>query len=331
MQSSNLDHTYALPLVDGDTLFIDNSTLERFVTCPRSAGYYVGLRRELDKSRAALDFGKIIHEALAVRYARFPGYVSNECVSAMVAEIDRGFTTYHPDPDEFRNYGVAISAVQHYNSTYPMEEFEVVQYNGKPFVEQPFAIPLGEIEVNAVLWVRDPATNLITQRHVKTLKIVWKGRIDLVYQREGFLYGMDHKTTSIMGPQFFAEFELSHQVHGYSWAIKKLLGSLPRGFVINGLGIRKPTKTGKSLEFVRSTIPIYDSLVNEWEVDTLHIVSDFVEMCRRAYLPKHTKWCVGKYGACEYKQVCGLEPSMRATAIASNEYRDVTWDPLKNE
>ena len=208
MQSNPLPpDAQPIPLVDGDTLFIDNSTLERFVTCPRSAGYYVGLRRELDKSRAALEFGKIIHEALAVRYERYPGYVSNECVSAMVAAVDHGFTTFHPEPDEFRNYGVAISAIQAYNSTYPMEEFEVVQHDGKLFVEQPFAIPLGEITVDAVLWVRDPS-GLVTQRHVPTIKIIWKGRIDLVYRREGFLYGMDHKTTSIMGPQFFSEFEL---------------------------------------------------------------------------------------------------------------------------
>jgi hypothetical protein len=290
----------------------------------------VGQRRELNKSRAALEFGKIIHQALAVRYERFPDYVSNECVTAMVDELGKGFANYHPEDDEWRNYGIAVSAIQHYNATYPMEEFEVVSHNGKPFVEQPFAIPLGEIEVNDLLWVRHP-DGTVTYQHVATLKIVWKGRIDLVYRREGFLYGMDHKTTSIMGPAFFSEFELSHQVHGYSWAIKKLLGSLPRGFVINGLGIRKPSKTGKGLEFIRSTIPIYASLVDEWEVDTLHIVSDFVEMCRRGYLPKHTKWCVGKYGACEFKQVCGLEPSMRKTAIMSNEYRDVTWDPLKNE
>lgn len=254
----------------------------------------------------------------------------------MVAEIDKGFLTYHPEPDEWRNYGAAISAIQGYNSTYVMEEFELASFNGKPFVEQPFAIPLGIIPVNTLLYVRDvtpgsPTHLSVEQLYVKEIYLVWKGRIDLVYQREGFFYGMDHKTTSIMGPGFFQEFELSHQVHGYSWAIKKLFGALPRGFVINGLGIRKPTKIGKALEFVRQTIPIYDSLVDEWEVDTLHIVSDFIEMCRRNYLPKHTKWCVGKYGACEFKQVCGLEPSMRQTAIMSNEYRDVTWDPLKND
>ena len=319
-----------LPLVDGDTLFIDNSTLERFVTCPRSAGYYVGQKRELNRSRAALEFGKIIHQALAVRYANFPGYVSNECVAAMVKALDAGFVNYKPDDDEWRNYGIAVSAIQHYNSTYPMEDFDIVQLEGRPFVERPFALPLGEISIDADLFVRGP-DGTVSKRHVQVLKIVWKGRIDLALRRETRLYGMDHKTTSVMGPGYFSEFELSHQVHGYSWALRKLLGSLPSGFIINGLGIRKPTKSGKALEYVRTTIPIYASLVDEWELDTLHIVSDFVEMCRRGYLPKHTKWCVAKYGACEYKQVCGLEPDMRATAIGSNEYRQVTWDPLKDE
>ena len=53
-----------------------------------------------------------------------------------------------------------------------------------------------------------------------------------------------------------------------------------------------------------------------------------INKCSQGYLPKHTKWCVGKYGPCEYKQVCGLEPQYRELSLYSNEYRDVTWDPL---
>lgn len=324
---------WPIPLVDIDThpsFLVDNSTQEKMQTCARSAGYKVCHKRELNKPNTAQTFGKIIHKALEDRYLNGGTYLDSERSQAMANVVTREYDTWQPEGDDFRNYGVAISTVKHYADTYTLEDFDIFTFpDGRRFVEMPFAIPLGTIHVDSDLWVRQSDGTLI-QRHIPTITVVQKGRIDLVYRREGRLYGMDHKTTSIMGPQFFAEFELSSQVHCYSWAVQKLTGELPSGYVINGLGIRKPTKTGKSLEFIRQTIPIFPALVTEWETDTLQLVASFIEGARTDALPKMTKWCVGKYGFCEYKQVCGLEPHLREMALYSNEYRDVTWDPLND-
>lgn len=319
-----------IPLLD-DCFFIDNSSMEYQVTCPRSAEYYILRRRELNRTRSALEFGKIIHKALEARYLRGTGVITPEIFQAMLSQVDEGFKTFTPDENDFRNYDIAISALQKYSVDYAFEPFQVWKdADGKPAVELPFAFPLGTIEAQRELLVKDGVTGTVSTRYVGTITVVWKGKIDLIYTMNNMLYGLDHKTTSIMGPQFFQEFELSHQVHGYSWAIRQLTGKLPSGFTINGLGIRKPTKSGKALEFIRHTIPIFSGLVAEWEKDSIHIVSDFIEMASRGYMPKHTKWCQGKYGACQYKQVCLLpDPSHREIALGSNEYRDVTWDPLK--
>ena len=323
---------YAIPLVD-DCLFIDNSAQERIQTCARSAGFYLGHKREGNKPRTALSFGKNLHSILEERYRNHGSYLANDGVAAMVKVADQVFdpAVHQSDPDDYRNYGMAIAFIRKYASQYPMEDFEIVKFaDGTLFVERPFAIPLGTLTINAEGLVRNP-DGTVTRRHISTITIVQKGRIDLAYRREGYLYGMDHKSTSIMGNQFFAEFELSSQVHGYSWAIEKLVGELPRGFVINGLGIRKPTKTGNALEFVRQTIPIWPALVAEWKQDTLQLCANFIRGCITGQLPKETKWCVGKYGPCEYKPVCGLEPQMREMSLYSNEFRDVEWDPLKND
>jgi PD-(D/E)XK nuclease superfamily len=322
------ENTWPIPLVD-NAFFVDNSAQERMQTCSRSAGYYIGHKRELNRSRSALAFGKIIHKVLEKRYLEHGNYLDAGGVSAMVKVADAEFSQYQPEGDDFRNYGVAVNAIKKYADQYAIEDFEIVKLpDGSLFVERPFAIPLGTITINGPAWVRNP-DGTIVQRDLGTIVVVQKGKIDLTYRRDGALYGLDHKTTSIMGSQFFAEFELASQIHGYSWAISKLVGELPRGFVINGLGIRKPTPSGKPLEFVRQTIPIYPALVAEWQTDTLQIVAEFIEGCRTNALPKETKWCVGKYGPCEFKQVCGLEPHLRMQSLYSNEYRDVTWDPLQ--
>jgi hypothetical protein len=317
----------AIPL-RGNALFIDNSTMEKFVTCPRSAQYFVGAKRTANRSRAALTFGQIIHKVLEVRYRRPNVYADAVVLGEMVKALDEGFKTYQPDVDEFRNYDMGIRLIREYLATYPLEDFEPLSISGVPFVEQPFAIPLGELDIGSDMLVRDLDTGRVEVRHLDVIQIVWTGRIDLAYRREGRLYLLDHKTTSVLGPQFFYEFEISHQVYGYSWAIHKLLGEYPSAFVINALGVRKPTKTGKAIELIRQGVPVFPELVVEWEQDTLHIVSDFIEMIRRGYMPKHTKWCQGKYGQCEFKGVCNLTPDMRQVALMSNEYKDVTWDPL---
>lgn len=327
---------YPIPLVD-ECLFIDNSAQEKTQTCLRSAGYYLGHRREGKKSTIAKDFGKAIHKVLEDRYRNHPAYLGPEVIDSMVRTADKAFApeVYNTDPEDFRNYGTGISLIKKYASEYTIEEGDTYRFpTGLPFVEQAFAIPLGTILVNHDAWVREMDINnntiSITKRFVGNVTIVQKGKIDRVYQRDDRIYGQDHKTTSIMGPQFFAEFELSSQVHSYSWAIEQLIGILPSGFQINGLGVRKPTPSGKALEFKRSIIPIYRPLVDEWKTDTLQLVATFIRGCIAGELPKETKWCVGKYGPCEYKPVCGLEPQMRQMALYSNEYRDVTWDPLKD-
>lgn len=319
---------WPIPLTD-NCLFIDNSSQERIQTCKRSAGYYLGHKRELDKARTALTFGKIVHKILEERYRNHGMYVDADCVKAMVKVADHEFSAWPGDADDFRNYGCAMGVIKKYSEQYAVEDFDIVKLpDDSLFVEKGFAIPLGSISVERTIWVRNP-DNTIEERYISEIIVVQKGKIDLAYRREGGLYGLDHKTTAIMGPQYFAEFELASQFHCYSWAIRHMLGELPRGFTINGLGVRKPTKSGNAFEFVRQTIPIFPALVAEWEIDTMQLVAEYINGSINNALPKETKWCVGKYGPCEFKPICGLEPKYRMMSLLSNEYRDVTWDPLK--
>lgn len=307
-----------LPLID-DALFIDNSSLERFTTCPRSAKYYIIDKRESNEDREALGFGKRIHEIMDSRYRLHPNVMQPDGMNfkygtdfVMRARAEQVFADWVPSEGSFRTLATALNFIEVYNATYPVEAFSVLQLpDGKTGVEMPFAVPLCTLDVEG-----------------KSIKVMWTGRIDLLYKREDRVYIMDHKTTSMMGPSYFKEFELSSQVFGYVWAVQKLLGVQIDGFCVNALAFRKPTKTGKSLELLRHIVPIDQSLVKEWEHDTQTIIGDLVNMAHRGDFPKHTKWCVNKYGMCEYAPICGLPPSNRDVLLNSNMYRTVTWSPL---
>ena len=324
-----------LPLRDGDTLFIDNSSMEPFVTCPRLAQYVIARGLKPAGEKVPLIFGGIIHKILEVRYRALTALhaQTQEVTNVMLATAEREFAKWTPPEDEFRNYSCAVEFIRRYQEQYPFESFEVVRLpNGDPVIEYPFALPLGTIEINTEMWVRDVTSGEVSKRHVGTLKVVWIGRIDFAYrsQNGGGIYGMDHKTTSIMGPSFADQFILSHQLHGYAWALEQIVGERVEGVVVNGLGIRKPTKTGKAFEFQRPLIPIQRDLLNEWKVDCLHIISDFVEMAIRGYMPKHTVWCTGKFGTCPFHKVCTLaSEDQREIMLNSGEFQKNEWSPLK--
>lgn len=326
-------NTPVLHLTDG-ALHIDNSSLERGTTCPRSFLYNFALKRQKAGPRPALDFGRIIHKALEVRYRNASHRPLAQIEATQLQILGQEFETYIPPEDDYRTYQLACEAIMAYNARYPVEDFEpAFDPQGQPLVETSFAVPLGFV----VLDLKD-GQSLTIQNNTQepevvsgpcqlTIPVVWTGRIDLAYRREGRLYLMDHKTTSMMGPTFYQDFDLSHATHGYCFALERITGTPVSGYVINALGIRKPTRTGKGLEFERKSVFVQPELLEEWQQDTLEIVRTLLSYFVEGYFPKHTKWCVGKYGACEYFDVCTMPPASRDIILSSGNYKDVTWTP----
>jgi hypothetical protein len=300
-----------LPLVDG-VLYIDNSSMELFTTCPRQAYYYVIRRLELNRDRIALSFGEAFHRTLEYLYKTYGTAYRSATENADVIRFASSLRLDTPE-DDYRTIPYLVNGVNKYLTDHPAEPFEIVRLpNGSPAVELPFAYPLGVID--------SPVYGRIS--------IIWTGKIDLLYRLDGRLGVMDHKTSSIMGQQFFAEFEIAHQMYGYNSAAEYIINEPLSQICINGLGCRKPTRTGVMYEFSRHIIPVSRPLVNEWHDDCLAIVSNFISQCETGYLAKHTKWCINKYGPCQYRGICTLDPEMRESALNTTEFRPVTWNPL---
>lgn len=298
--------------------------------------FYKFFRREQARERAALSFGGIIHKALEKRYLMLKedtkhAMISDEVIAAMLHEVRLGFSKWSPEVGEWRTYDAAVGAVLKYAAAYPIEMINVVA------VERPFTKFLGYLNVHDLLVVdthkNEDGTITTSEpyRFTGKLAVVWTGKIDLIYEVEKRLYYRDHKTTSMLGPSYFTEYELSSQVHGYGWAISQELGRLPTGAEINALGIRKPTKSGVPYEFQRKLIQIYPELVAEWQQDTLTHLQVLMDYASRGYFPKSTKQCSAKYGECQYKSVCTLCSAQERDIMLNHtgEYKDVTWSPLE--
>lgn len=308
-----------LPLVDG-ALLLDNSSLELLQTCPRQFEYSWLRKRILAADKPALNYGGGVHIGLAARYnfrgvKEVEGTTESIINSAMIAHFEA-----RPQPDQdFRTVESALRLVKAYNIVFKSEPFSIIMKGDKPCIEVSFAFPLG---------------------HVQSIPVIFTGRIDLCIKDSTGEWVLDHKTSSVFGESFWKDMNMTAQFRGYCWAFQQTFGRKPTGYIVNAIRVRPPTKEEKDAEsvgiepalrkdnFERRPFFITQSEIDEWRVDTLALVSTMLFHHDSNFFPRHKKWCVGKYGQCQFYDVCSLPESERLRVLNSNAFEDNVWSPL---
>jgi hypothetical protein len=314
-------------------LRVDNSTLTKFQTCPRASEYY-NLFRRTSNTSPALVFGGAIHQGLEVLYRN--GFTEESLLIAK-QRCAQHFVD-NPVIMDWRTDAHALTCIDKYYDTFKHDDsISIFQYDGAPFVERSFEVQVGHIDIEDYFPYEpklllghyyDEIKHCGPSLLISRLHIHWIGKIDAVVHHYGKLMVMDHKTTTMLGDTFFADFDLGQQPIGYTWACQQILGYRPDGFLVNPLALRKPTPTGKSFEFPpRKPYYYTDAQLTEWHQNTMTLVSDFVSHTLRGFFPMSTVWCVGKYGMCPYHQVCTLPTSQRPIMLSTSNFSNVTWDP----
>jgi hypothetical protein len=308
-----------LPLKDGRLLF-DNSSTEVITKCPRAGCYQFLHNRISAGEKPALNFGSAMHEVLAFRYSTDPSLMDPMTEQRQLDMLTEFFAAHPPPEGQYRNLDLATSLIKGYNQVYMVEDFDVALHNGKPFIEQPFSITIGE---------------------AAGVPIVYCGKIDMGIILDGGLYTMDHKTTFQFGEGFWKDQAVSAQHTGYCWALREMTGQCPVGYVINAIRTRAPLKRKEdgsvssrakprevSEDFERQRFFVDDAKLDEWKTNFLEIMTNFIEMHRAGRMPMHRKFCIDKYGACPYYEVCTLPADQRELYLYSEHFTEQTWSPL---
>lgn len=311
--------------------------------CDRKAEYRILHKREFGGKANALNFGGAVHAGLDVRYRG--GEFAQETLQAQMAAA----ISYLQDQptDDWRTAELACDVLHQYSLSYPADDFSVMNLDGHSFVELPFAVPLGVLELPEPLTLPDITLSPEELNDYKTaalasgqvslgsydrIPVIWCGKIDLVIVHNGKCWICDHKTTSMFGDTFFEQFNLSSQFMGYKWALQESLKINIEGVLINALAMRKPTKTGKGITFHRMYMPTEGYLIEEWHQNTLENIGAFFQSLANGYFPMKTTACRTKWHSnCEYLRVCTLPAEQRDMYINTGDFRDVTWSPLRDE
>jgi hypothetical protein len=321
-------------------LRLDNSSTEHITTCPAQALQTLVLGRTSAHEKAALTYGSAIHAALEVLYTWDYWTTENrnkfEILSLANNAIFTEFASFSsPFADEWRSADRAVDTIRRYLLEYESEPLTPLAN----LVEIPFSIPLGVIEFDGTPQCPSEYEEEIFfdrvfgegtgPQHIDMVEVFWTGKIDMIAKDGGETFIVDHKTSSITGPSYFKDFELSQQTIGYQWAAEQLLDQKLAGFVLNLIIGRKLTKTGTGTDFDRRKYYYPRHRLEEWPENTLTVISEFLSYLRHGLFPKHTKWCVGKYGVCPQHDVCMAKPGHRQMILFSGQFKDNTWTPLK--
>jgi PD-(D/E)XK nuclease superfamily len=315
LQRINETHDYILE--------IDYSSISKYINCPRAGENYLIHSRESDRPSSATDFGKLFHECEELRL--YTGF--SPAVTARQRElVMEHFMRYPCSPTDHRTAERMLAVLALYEERYAHDEWhlKVVQHEGEPFIERPFKIPLCTIPVDAYVVTRPTYDTYIGNIHV-----IYTGRIDAAIHDSGAVWIMDNKTSSRGGAEFESAFRLSQQTRGYTWALQKILGTPVAGLIMNALVIKPPTlKIYNNTELQRITYHYSQDSLHEWEDNMRATVTDLVASLIRGYFPQTGLSFKSPCSGCDYVENCQLPREQRATDLASDIYRDVTWSPI---
>lgn len=319
------------PFIPGTTLQYawDSVSLTAAMACWRRYQYQIleGLRPRGPARAIALDFGIAFHKGMELyQGARAFGGEHFAAVEHTVDALTRdphyaalpaeepAAEDERPDNPEEQDDGIhrrnakirtryhLMRAVVWYLEHYAADLARtIILPSGAPAVELSFRLPL-PIQVGG---------------HDMLLS----GHIDRAVELEGGLYVSDYKTTKSLSKQFFDNFELSHQLTGYSVGGNAILHQPISGIIIDGIALQVG-----GVQFARRPTKRTAGQIDEY----LETVQDtMLEAERHAdsgLYPQNTSACY----FCEFRQLCSTAPEYREGYKRTLYEVGAAWNPLQN-
>jgi hypothetical protein len=276
---------------------IDPTRLRDSLQCLRM--FYWRHERGIVSNKIAypLVYGRGVHATLAAHYeGKTAGLSLLEFEKIWDTEV-MPFLTDMDEGDYKRNPVRWAETFMLYRQLYQNEPFRVRN------VEAPFFLPL-------------------------TDKIAIGGIIDLLVEYLGKLTVIDHKTTSVTYPSYFASFNPNHQFSTYLLGASEILKEPVTTALVNCIVTHKsemrPEKLFMRVPTMRSPAQhemLKDEIIGWWSV---------VQNCRSSNTwPRNDDRCQRWQGGCDYHNLCTeVQSDYRRVIPSKIMYREEIWDPI---
>lgn len=157
------------------------------------------------------------------------------------------------------------------------------------------------------------------------IPVYYHGFIDLLVSQRGLLKVMDFKSTSQLGRSYWDDKKAIAQPKGYCFAVEQLLNHKTHGYIIRAIRTIPPPKyvtdgtASKKGEFRKisdwwdeslseESFDLGEGETEEWRLNAIKQVEGFLHNYERGFFPQQKTICVGKYGRCQYYDLCSTFP-----------------------
>lgn len=323
-----------LPLLDGTTLQISDSTLSQMKACPQMAAFKLLWKRQRGGNVMSLDAGKAIHSALQARSETREAVFTPALLSDAKAAITAAYTGIVVPDDDYRTESRLHAVMDAYREAWPSDPWTVLA------TELPFAVPLGCICIVSPKRISSDA-HTYHDYDQSYVHVIYRGLIDLLVEWDGQTFVVDRKTSAEWSEMTLTQYRMSAQFRGYAWVVQELhrlglvreLPPVVHGAAVDAIVIRKPstsTRVTKSREeFHRRRFFYGQDTIAEWRVNTLGIIKSWLQQYADGRFTMNEKTCANHYGrTCQYLPVCELPVAQRLTMLHTDEYVDIMPGPL---
>lgn len=296
---------------------VNSSSLGTLQECMRKAKYslHEGWKTEME-SPATL-FGSAIHKALEVYYNGDPaerklpkledmeliayGHAfdsTNLLLRATKAFVEKAQLLAALPAENKRSIQNGVYTLWHYFKAYIDDPYVAYIDKSGPFTERKFEY---------ILYADD------------TLEITYFGTIDLILQHTQTKERLvtDHKTSSVVGSDFFNRLNPNHQYTGYLRGAQKVFGIETNSFLVNCIQVKEKPKTSRGTppSFPRQVTTRDEDAFVEFEQSVIYAVRAYLFAQEEGFWPLgHVNACA-TYGGCQYLPICSAPPSMRETIL----------------
>ena len=309
------------------TVYINPSSLTLLQTCPRKSYYQLARNLVSRDSAPALTFGTAIHRALEIYYTgareervlpnKFKENIMLMChgqtlpdeSSSILYRATRGFIecaeplTNLPDSDK-RSIANGGWLLGEYFESRVFDPYEILVLNGKPQVEQLLE------------------TSVFTS---PMLDINLFGTVDAILQNQstGQIVVCDHKTSSIVGNDFYNRTKPNHQYTAYVLLAQQALGLTTDNFMINCFQVKARPKTarGTGPNFLHLITKRTPEDIEEFILSLTYYVGEYLGWLESGFFPYGPVDACANYGKCNFLDVCSAPSNIKENILTAN-YKD---------
>lgn len=321
------------PFVPGTKiqLYWDSTSLGMMKTCPRLYQYKMIEGWTPRQESIHLRFGILYHSALE-RYDRLradglsPEDATRGTIRGLLeatwdrheaTETEPAVSAAWDSGDPYKNRATLVRSVIWYLEHFRDDPAQTIRLaNGRPAVELSFKM---ELDYGPNLsYLDDPDI-----ARAGGQPYVLSGHIDRLVTFLDGVYVTDRKTTkSALGSYYFDQYSPDNQMTLYSLAAQVVFHAPVKGVIIDAVQIG----VGFS-RFARGMAYRTPAQLDEWLADTRITLRTAEGYATDYYWPMNDRAC-GMYGGCQFRDICGKDPSVRKTFLAANFERHF-WNPRK--